>query len=160
MAEKEHLGHVQEGELLLPPHRGRNYCLQYRDRYRHRPVPVPLVPVPVLVHSDLVQLVVEDPRREAWFAVDNLSSQWVTAWPTAKHRLTAQEFPEVASSYLGTMSPIVRPFAGQTDDTMWARAEGLRRTRPRAGASDVATGRADCMPRRLRPGSARHAARG
>ena len=65
------------------------------------------------LHSDLAQLVVEDPRREAWFAVDNLSSQWVTAWPTAKHRLTAQEFPEVASSYLGTMSPIVRPFAGQ-----------------------------------------------
>ena len=64
--------------------------------------------------GDLADLVVEDPRREAWFAVDNLSSQWVTAWPTAKHRLTAQEFPEVASSYLGTMSPIVRPFAGQT----------------------------------------------
>ena len=53
-------------------------------------------------------------RREVWFALDNLSSQWVTAWPAAKHRLTAQEFPEVASSYLGTMSPIVRPFAGQT----------------------------------------------
>ena len=32
------------------------------------------------LHRDLADLVVEDPRREAWFAVDNLSSQWVTAW--------------------------------------------------------------------------------
>ena len=31
------------------------------------------------LHRDLAALVVEDPRREAWFAVDNLSSQWVTA---------------------------------------------------------------------------------
>ena len=58
------------------------------------------------LHRDLADLVAEDPRREAWFAVDSLSSQWVSAWPAPKHRLTAQEFPEVVSSYLGTMSPL------------------------------------------------------
>lgn len=66
------------------------------------------------VHAYVLGLVEEDPRREAWFSVDELSSQWVTAWPGVRHRLSRQEFPEVFSTYLGTYSPVLRPYEGRS----------------------------------------------
>ena len=65
------------------------------------------------LHHDMVQLPRMDTRRQAWMAVDRLSSQWVTAWPTATQQLTPPEFREVFTTYLGRDSPAVRHLAGR-----------------------------------------------
>ena len=36
------------------------------------------------LHADMAALPLRDPRREAWFAADSLSSQILTANPTAR----------------------------------------------------------------------------
>ena len=49
--------------------------------------------------------------RQAFMVCDRLSSQWVTARPTHSFEMTAEEFREVATTYFGTESPAVRPYA-------------------------------------------------
>ena len=65
------------------------------------------------LHSDLMALPVADPRRQAWLAVDRLSSQWVPAWPSSRDEISPEEFPEVLTTYMGCESRVVRAYAGQ-----------------------------------------------
>ena len=59
----------------------------------------------------------DDMRREAWLAVDRLSSQWVTAWPSHTFEFGHQEFGEVMTTYLGRESPVVRGLEGRKLET-------------------------------------------
>ena len=55
-----------------------------------------------LLHDDIMALPVDDPRREAWLAVDRLSSQWVSSWPALdtplQPALGDAEFGEVVTT--------------------------------------------------------------
>ena len=65
------------------------------------------------LHREISLLPVEDPQREAWFAEDRLSSQWVSAWPTHAVEIESSEFVETVTTYLGRESAALRPFGGQ-----------------------------------------------
>ena len=71
-----------------------------------------------LLHDDIMALPVDDPRREAWLAVDRLSSQWVSSWPgldtPLQPALGDAEFGEVVTTYLGMESPALRGLAGRS----------------------------------------------
>ena len=56
------------------------------------------------LHRDIQLLPRTDTRRIAWLAVDRLSSQWVSAWPTHQTELSRDEMPEVMTTYLGRES--------------------------------------------------------
>ena len=66
------------------------------------------------LHRDMMQLPVRDTRRVAWVAADRYSTQWVTAWPTARLELTHLEMREVVTTCLGRESPAVRHLVAQT----------------------------------------------
>jgi hypothetical protein len=47
----------------------------------------------------------EDPRREAWMSTDSFSSQWISTSPSKRDALSAAEFGEVFTTYLGVERP-------------------------------------------------------
>ena len=50
----------------------------------------------------------------AWLAVDRLSSQWASSHPTHRVELSAAEFGETFTTYMGCESRLVRPYAGRS----------------------------------------------
>ena len=60
------------------------------------------------LHAQMTQLPLRSPVRQAWFAADSLSSQWVSALPTHELDCETREFREMATTYLGAASPAVR----------------------------------------------------
>ena len=66
------------------------------------------------LHREFAQLDVRDPRREAWFSVDCLSSQLVASWPTSTLECEADAWREMFTTYLGAQSPVCRPLVGRT----------------------------------------------
>ena len=63
------------------------------------------------LHREIARLTPAAQRRQAWFAADALSSQWVSSWPQRGLVLSREEFREVFTTYLGLESPSVRPYA-------------------------------------------------
>jgi len=66
------------------------------------------------LHAEISALRQDDPRRESWTAVDLLSSQFITAFPTARTAIDGQLFREMFTTYLGAESPALRPLAGRS----------------------------------------------
>jgi len=74
------------------------------------------------VHRDrlkdaIMALPHSDTRRVSWLAIDRLSSQWVSAWPSSECgacELSDLEFPEVFATYLGRASPVIRCLVGRS----------------------------------------------
>jgi hypothetical protein len=66
------------------------------------------------LHRVIAQLDVRDPRREAWYAGDRLSSQLVSSWPTPALECEADAWREMFTTYLGAQSPACRPLVGRT----------------------------------------------
>ena len=66
------------------------------------------------LHATIMLLPTTDERRVAWLAGDRLSSQWVSSYPTHRVELSATEFPEVYTTYLGCESRAVRAYAGRS----------------------------------------------
>ena len=79
------------------------------------------------LHRDMQQLPTTDTRRLAWFAVDRLSSQWVSSWPTHRMELSLHEMLEVVTTYLGRESPAVRRLAGRHIPCSHASRQGQGR---------------------------------
>ena len=79
------------------------------------------------LHRDMQQLPTTDTRRLAWYAVDRLSSQWVSSWPTHRMELSLHEMREVVTTYLGRESPAVRRLAGQHIPCSHASRQGQGR---------------------------------
>ena len=55
-----------------------------------------------------MQLPRDDTRRQAWLSCDCFSTAFVTSYPSERDALSAAEFPEVISTYLGRESPLCR----------------------------------------------------
>eukprot|EP00961_Rhodomonas_salina_P222815 3012950-Rhodomonas_salina.1 len=72
--------------------------------------------------ADIRALAHTDPRREAWLSTDSFSSQWISAWPSRRDALSALEFGEIFTTYLGVESPAARPLAGRPIPVTGVRA--------------------------------------
>ena len=64
--------------------------------------------------AEIAALQVSDPRRQAWYAEEKLSSQWVAAWPTHEIDVDEREFREVMATYLGIETPALRALGGMS----------------------------------------------
>ena len=74
------------------------------------PISVLLARYGALLHDDIMALPVDDPRREAWLAVDRLSSQWVSSWPGLDTPLQ----PALGDAEFGPAIDLVRAPAAAT----------------------------------------------
>ena len=76
------------------------------------------------LHRDIMELPRHDTRRQAWLAVDRLSSQFVHSFPTHHLELGQLDFPEALTTYLGRESPHIRALAGRTIPCGWTCRAG------------------------------------
>ena len=97
------------------------------------------------LHAEFAALPVDDPRREAWFAADKLSPQFLKALPAGRNVMSAEEFRECFTNYFGAHSKLIAPFAGRSIPCggqggsrvcdLWGRQLGLA-TLPGGGMTD------------------------
>ena len=65
------------------------------------------------LHTRFMALDPQDRNRTMWHQLDDYSSAWAWALPLPHLRLSAQQFPEVASAYLLAESPALKGLHGQ-----------------------------------------------
>ena len=65
------------------------------------------------LHRQVMLLHHSDTRRQAWLACDCFSTAFVSSYPSERDALSAREFPEVITQYMGRESPAVRSLAGR-----------------------------------------------
>ena len=65
------------------------------------------------LHRQVMLLHHSDTRRQAWLACDCFSTAFVSSYPSEHGALSAREFPEVITQYMGRESPAVRSLAGR-----------------------------------------------
>jgi hypothetical protein len=64
------------------------------------------------LHAMIDALPADDPRRESWFSVDQLSASFFPAWPTEASAIDGQLFAEAFTTLLGLPSPVLSPYVG------------------------------------------------
>ena len=65
------------------------------------------------LHRQVMLLHHSDTRRQAWLACDCFSTAFVSSYPSERDALSAREFPEVITQYMGRESPAVRSLVGR-----------------------------------------------